>query len=571
MSIELTQVDDADLSDADSDVHNPVTVFHNESAGVLTRFKELLDRRPYLCRYFDCEERFENIETRTIHGNTHFCSRNHPFTHSKCPTSFISTEDFTYHERYEHKRSIIGWRCNLCLPSENIQRRYGLEEHLQMFHPERCADPTRDVLLRGGRARKLCSWLLIFRDGSEKEKSVISGSLSERERRTVHLLARQLGLWPLSRKTDEGLEIIVNRFASNSTVFEPIYKDALAQGPVSFPSRSITPTIPTTTLIPDRKRKRLVGGSPTFTAEGSGLRVTFKKSKKVGRPTIPWSVASKRLLVRFVTLSHCKPELLESALKENGFSAGIRHIQTKVRNMFGPMKPHDPGYDRELRPNNSDEMNFRVRALLDCKEQWYMLKHRLNLPKKMDRLEIDDPGSEIPPLLGNSDIWDSLCLAPELDEYVTTDSMEVAQAIGFEEGNNLSSNLYDRRMTDFEGHVDCDRNDINPLDDATQLLVAGKYSRSAHEHTTCPRDVRALPIQSATSTKSQAGFDHMPLGTTPAHSTTRPVSKKPLTMEDRRQICLYHMKWPSAKQVEIAGQFRLRQDIYTDELKMIFR
>src|SRR3984957_1540006 len=54
----------------------------------------------------------------------------------------------------------------------------------------------------------------------------------------------------------------------------------------------------------------------------------------------------------------------------------IRHIEGKVREMFGSRKPKDTDFDSKLRPKDSVQMDNRVRAFVECKEQWHMLRRR---------------------------------------------------------------------------------------------------------------------------------------------------------------------------------------------------
>jgi hypothetical protein len=54
----------------------------------------------------------------------------------------------------------------------------------------------------------------------------------------------------------------------------------------------------------------------------------------------------------------------------------IRHIEGKVREMFGSRKPKDADFDSKLRPKDSVQMDNRVQAFVECKEQWHMLRKR---------------------------------------------------------------------------------------------------------------------------------------------------------------------------------------------------
>ena len=44
--------------------------------------------------------------------------------------------------------------------------------------------------------------------------------------------------------------------------------------------------------------------------------------------------------------------------------------------MFGSRKPKDADFDSKLRPKDSAQMDNRVRAFVECKEQWHMLRKR---------------------------------------------------------------------------------------------------------------------------------------------------------------------------------------------------
>jgi hypothetical protein len=67
----------------------------------------------------------------------------------------------------------------------------------------------------------------------------------------------------------------------------------------------------------------------------------------------------------------------------------IRHIHGKIRELFGSRKVGDDGYDAKLRPRNSEEMNQRIRAFVECKEQWYMLKRRAIMQSKASPNGVD--------------------------------------------------------------------------------------------------------------------------------------------------------------------------------------
>jgi hypothetical protein len=56
-----------------------------------------------------------------------------------------------------------------------------------------------------------------------------------------------------------------------------------------------------------------------------------------------------------------------------------RHVQGKIRELFGSRKVGDDGYDAKLRPKDANEMDQRIKAFIDCKEQWYMLKKRATM------------------------------------------------------------------------------------------------------------------------------------------------------------------------------------------------
>jgi hypothetical protein len=67
----------------------------------------------------------------------------------------------------------------------------------------------------------------------------------------------------------------------------------------------------------------------------------------------------------------------------------VRHVHGKIRELFGSRKVGDAGYDAKLRPKNSDEMNQRIRAFVECKEQWYMLKRRAVMQSKASPNGVD--------------------------------------------------------------------------------------------------------------------------------------------------------------------------------------
>lgn len=56
-----------------------------------------------------------------------------------------------------------------------------------------------------------------------------------------------------------------------------------------------------------------------------------------------------------------------------------RHVQGKIRELFGSRKVGDDGYDAKLRPKDANEMDQRIKAFVDCEEQWYMLKKRATM------------------------------------------------------------------------------------------------------------------------------------------------------------------------------------------------
>jgi len=66
-----------------------------------------------------------------------------------------------------------------------------------------------------------------------------------------------------------------------------------------------------------------------------------------------------------------------------------RHVHGKIRELFGSRKVGDDGYDAKLRPRNSDEMNQRIKAFVECKEQWYMLKRRAVMQSKASPNGVD--------------------------------------------------------------------------------------------------------------------------------------------------------------------------------------
>jgi hypothetical protein len=74
----------------------------------------------------------------------------------------------------------------------------------------------------------------------------------------------------------------------------------------------------------------------------------------------------------------------------------VRHIHGKIRELFGSRKVGDDGYDATLRPRNSDEMNQRIRAFVECKEQWYMLKRRAVMQSKASPNGVDSCQTNMP-------------------------------------------------------------------------------------------------------------------------------------------------------------------------------
>jgi hypothetical protein len=51
----------------------------------------------------------------------------------------------------------------------------------------------------------------------------------------------------------------------------------------------------------------------------------------------------------------------------------LKHLQDKVRDMFGPRTPSEPHYDPQLRPRDAKQMDYRVAAFTYCKEKWHYL------------------------------------------------------------------------------------------------------------------------------------------------------------------------------------------------------
>jgi hypothetical protein len=74
----------------------------------------------------------------------------------------------------------------------------------------------------------------------------------------------------------------------------------------------------------------------------------------------------------------------------------VRHIEGKVREMFGSRKPKDANFDSKLRPKDSVQMDNRVRAFVECKEQWHMLRKRavleshISIPSSTAQADIFD-------------------------------------------------------------------------------------------------------------------------------------------------------------------------------------
>jgi hypothetical protein len=64
--------------------------------------------------------------------------------------------------------------------------------------------------------------------------------------------------------------------------------------------------------------------------------------------------------------------------------------------MFGSRKPKDAGFDSKLRPKDSAQMDNRVRAFVECKEQWHMLRKRavleshISVPSSTTQADIFD-------------------------------------------------------------------------------------------------------------------------------------------------------------------------------------
>jgi hypothetical protein len=74
----------------------------------------------------------------------------------------------------------------------------------------------------------------------------------------------------------------------------------------------------------------------------------------------------------------------------------IRHVLDKVQKLFGSRKVGDDSYDAKLRPKNRDEMNQRIRAFVECKEQWHMLKQRAIMQSKASPDGFDSCPTHIP-------------------------------------------------------------------------------------------------------------------------------------------------------------------------------
>jgi hypothetical protein len=64
--------------------------------------------------------------------------------------------------------------------------------------------------------------------------------------------------------------------------------------------------------------------------------------------------------------------------------------------MFGSRKPKDANFDSKLRPKDSVQMDNRVRAFVECKEQWHMLRKRavleshISIPSSTAQADIFD-------------------------------------------------------------------------------------------------------------------------------------------------------------------------------------
>jgi len=129
------------------------------------------------------------------------------------------------------------------------------------------------------------------------------------------------------------------------------------------------------------------------------ISVEVDTSHKGGRPPKQWPPSSRRLLARFVTAAFPNLTFVQQALKQDGFAVrlvssnssllsvlirrSIRHIEGKVREMFGSRKPKDADFDSKLRPKDSAQMDNRVRAFMECKEQWHMLRKRAVLESRI--------------------------------------------------------------------------------------------------------------------------------------------------------------------------------------------
>ena len=126
---------------------------------------------------------------------------------------------------------------------------------------------------------------------------------------------------------------------------------------------------------------------------------------KGGRPPKKWPSSGRRLLVRYATAAYQNFNFIGKALEGSDFTVryearrdvnlycadgkSVRHVNGKIRELFGSRKVGDDGYDAKLRPRNSDEMNQRIRAFVECKEQWYMLKRRAVMQSKASPNGVD--------------------------------------------------------------------------------------------------------------------------------------------------------------------------------------
>jgi hypothetical protein len=167
--------------------------------------------------------------------------------------------------------------------------------------------------------------------------------------------------------------------------------DAMRDAPRP-PSSCFSPTLEWITSITHEPEK-----SQQSSVEAGGLDEKIRLDidtpyLKGGRPPKQWPHSGRRLLARFVTAAFPNLTFIHQALKQDGFAVrlvprtlcsypvltrrSIRHIEGKVREMFGSRKPNDASFDSKLRPKDSVQMDNRVRAFVECKEQWHMLRKR---------------------------------------------------------------------------------------------------------------------------------------------------------------------------------------------------